>query len=99
VGQFEGQLGTFRGWEPDRPCYRCFVGDPFDAEDCDTCAENGVLGATTAAVGGFTALLAIRALARVGDDPAGGLHLFNGLTGAWRRITLPADPQCRTCSR
>jgi adenylyltransferase/sulfurtransferase len=91
--QFQGQVGLFRG----RPCYRCFVGDAFDAEDCDTCAENGVLGATTAAVGGFAALLAIRALAQVGEDPAGGLHLFNGLTGEWRRIGLPADPACRGC--
>ena len=91
--QFQGQVGLFRA----RPCYRCFVGDAFDTDDCDTCAENGVLGATTAAVGGFAALLAIRALARVGEDPAGGLHLFDGMTGAWRRISLPADPQCRVC--
>ena len=30
VGQFEGQLGVFRGWEPDKPCYRCFVGNSVD---------------------------------------------------------------------
>src|SRR3546814_11909364 len=24
VGQFEGQLASFRGWEADKPCYRCF---------------------------------------------------------------------------
>jgi molybdopterin-synthase adenylyltransferase len=91
--QFQGQVGLFRG----RPCYRCFVGDAFDAEDCDTCAENGVLGATTATVGSFAALLAIRTLARVGDDPAGKLHLFDGLTGEWRSIRLPEDPGCRVC--
>jgi adenylyltransferase/sulfurtransferase len=29
VAEFEGQLGVFRGWEADKPCYRCFVGaDP-----------------------------------------------------------------------
>ena len=29
VSQFEGQLGVYRGWEADKPCYRCFVGgDP-----------------------------------------------------------------------
>src|SRR3546814_9130019 len=22
VGQFEGQIATFRGWEADKPCYR-----------------------------------------------------------------------------
>ena len=39
--QFQGQVGLFRS----KPCYRCFVGDAFDAEDCDNCAELGVLGA------------------------------------------------------
>nr|WP_317617471.1 HesA/MoeB/ThiF family protein [Sphingomonas daechungensis] len=48
---FQGQIALFRGWEPDKPCYRCFVGDAFDSDDCDTCAEQGVLGALTATVG------------------------------------------------
>ena len=91
--QFQGQLGLFRG----QPCYRCFVGDAFDTDDCDTCAELGVLGALTGTIGNAAALLAIRALARVGDDPAGRLHLFDGLTGEWRLMRLPADPACRTC--
>jgi adenylyltransferase/sulfurtransferase len=91
--QFQGQLGLFRG----RPCYRCFVGDAFDSDDCDTCAELGVLGALTGTVGNAAALLAVRTLARVGDDPAGKLHLFDGLTGEWRLMRLPADPACRTC--
>ncbi|MEH6827291.1 HesA/MoeB/ThiF family protein, partial [Parasphingorhabdus sp.] len=39
IGQFQGQLGTFRGWEADKPCYRCFVGDALDPDDCDNCSE------------------------------------------------------------
>ena len=39
--QFQGQVALFRGWQADKPCYRCFVGDAFDTEDCDTCAEVG----------------------------------------------------------
>jgi adenylyltransferase/sulfurtransferase len=91
--QFQGQVGLFRG----RPCYRCFVGDAFDTDDCDTCAELGVLGALTGTIGNFAALLAIRALAQIGEDPAATLHLFDGLTGAWRPMRLPADPGCRAC--
>ena len=91
--QFQGQLGLFRG----APCYRCFVGDAFDSDDCDTCAELGVLGALTGTVGNAAALLAIRTLAQVGDDPAGRLQLFDGLTGEWRTMRLPADPACRAC--
>jgi len=92
--QFQGQVALFRG----KPCYRCFVGDAFDADDCDTCAELGVLGALTGTMGHFAALLAIRAIAGIGPDAAGTLHLFNGLTLDWRKIRIAADPACRTCS-
>lgn len=96
--QFQGQVGLFRGWEADRPCYRCFVGDAFDSDDCDTCAEQGVLGALTATVGGFAALMAIRATVGIGEDVAGSLFLFDGVALDWRKIRLPKDPNCRTCS-
>ena len=95
--QFQGQVGLFRGWEADRPCYRCFVGDAFDSDDCDTCAEQGVLGALTGLIGNFATLIAIRWIAQVGDDPAGKLHLFDGRTLEWRSLKLPKDPGCRTC--
>ncbi|MDH4398722.1 HesA/MoeB/ThiF family protein, partial [Sphingorhabdus sp.] len=45
IGQFHGQIGTFTGWHEDAPCYRCFVGDAHDPDDCDDCATQGVLGA------------------------------------------------------
>jgi molybdopterin-synthase adenylyltransferase len=96
--QFQGQVGLFRGWEADKPCYRCFVGDAFDSDDCDTCAEQGVLGALTGTVGSFAALVAIRVLAGIGEDIAGSLYLFDGLTLDWRKIRLPKDPGCRSCS-
>lgn len=96
--QFQGQVALFRGWDADKPCYRCFVGDAFDSDDCDTCAEQGVLGALTAAVGGFAALMAIRAIVGFGEDVAGSLFLFDGVTLEWRKIRLPKDPRCRTCS-
>lgn len=91
--QFQGQVGLFRG----RPCYRCFVGNAFDADDCDNCSELGVLGALTATVGSFAALLAINVTAGVGPDQAGTLHLFNGETLTWRAISLPVDPACQSC--
>ena len=91
--QFQGQVALFRA----KPCYRCFVGDAFDADDCDNCAELGVLGALTATVGSFAALAAIRAIVGIAPDAAGTLHLFDGLTLAWRQIRLPADPACRAC--
>ena len=97
IGQFQAQIGTFRGWEADRPCYRCFVGDAFDAEDCDTCSELGVLGAMAGIAGSFAALEAIRALTGFGPDPAGKLHIFDGLAGAMRTIRIVKDPACKGC--
>ena len=95
--QFQGQVGLFRGWEPEKPCYRCFVGDAFDSDDCDTCAEQGVLGALAATVGAFAALMAIRAIVGIGEDVAGSLFLFDGEALDWRKIRLPKDPNCGTC--
>ena len=96
--QFQGQVALFRGWEAGKPCYRCFVGDAFDTDDCDTCAEQGVLGALTATVGSFGTLMAIRAIVGLGGDVAGSLFLFDGERLDWRKIRLPKDPNCRTCS-
>jgi molybdopterin/thiamine biosynthesis adenylyltransferase len=97
IGQFQAQIGTFRGWERDRPCYRCFVGDAFDAEDCDTCSELGVLGAMAGIAGSFAALETVRAIAGFGEDPAGKLHVFDGLKPALRTIRIAKDPACRGC--
>ena len=98
IGQFQAQIGTFRGWEADRPCYRCFVGDAFDAEDCDSCSELGVLGAMAGIAGSFAALEAIRAITGFGEDPAGKLHIFDGLKPAMRTIRIAKDPACRGCA-
>lgn len=97
VGRFQGQVATFRG----EPCYRCFVGDAFDAEECDTCADDGMLGAMAGWVGTFAAMQAIRVLldgkASFGDPQWGMLHLLDGLKPGMRRIAIPADPGCRVC--
>lgn len=97
LGQFQGQIGTFRGWEADQPCYRCFVGDAFDADDCDTCAEQGVLGAMAGLVGSWAAMEAIRAITGFGPDPAGKVHVFDGITATLRTIRIAKDPACKTC--
>jgi adenylyltransferase/sulfurtransferase len=99
IGQFHGQLGTFRGWEPAMPCYRCYVGDAFDADDCDTCAELGVLGAMTGWLGSMAALEAIRSVYPFGENQAGKLHLMDGLAPSLRTIRLPKDSGCKTCGQ
>jgi molybdopterin-synthase adenylyltransferase len=90
---FQGQVGLFH----ERPCYRCWVGDAFDSDDCDTCAEQGVIGALANTVGAFAGLLAIRAILEIGEDASGAIQLLDGLKPGWRAISVPADPKCRAC--
>ena len=101
VGRFQGQVGAFAGHLVDSPCYRCFVGDAFDAEDCDTCAEDGMLGAMAGWTGSFAAMQAVRVLltgvARLGDPMWGKLHVLDGMKPGMRTITIPKDPACKGC--
>src|SRR5690606_387312 len=60
VGRFQGQISAFAGHLNDQPCYRCYVGDAFDADDCDTCAADGMLGAMSGWAGTFAAMQAVR---------------------------------------
>jgi adenylyltransferase/sulfurtransferase len=97
VAEFEGQLGVFRGWEADKPCYRCFVGqDPERAEV--SCAEQGVLGALTGVMGSLAALEAIRTCAPFGEDSAGKLLLVDALALRFRTLALPKDSGCPACN-
>ncbi len=96
VAEFEGQLGVFRGWEADKPCYRCFVGtDPGLPEQ--SCSEQGVLGALAGVMGSLAALEAIRAITGFGQDSAGKLLLVDALSLRFRSINLPKDPGCPAC--
>lgn len=101
VGRFQGQVGAFRGHLAGEPCYRCFVGDAFDAEDCDSCAEDGMLGAMAGWVGTFAALQAVKCLVEgVASLPGprwGTVHLLDGLAPALRSFAIAEDPACRTC--
>lgn len=99
IGRFQGQVGTFCGWRLDAPCYRCFVGEAHDPDDCDNCAEQGVLGPMVAMVGAFAAMEAVRHIVGFGDDAIGKLHIIDGLAPGWRTVRLTKDPACSTCGR
>ncbi|WP_311269324.1 HesA/MoeB/ThiF family protein [Sphingobium sp. WCS2017Hpa-17] len=97
VGPFEGQIATYRGWEADKPCYRCLVGAPEDAPERN-CAETGVIGALTGAMGSLAALEAIRALVPFGTDMAGRLLIADLLSMRFRTLDVPKDPACSGCA-
>lgn len=101
VGRFQGQVGAFAGHRPQQSCYRCFVGDAFDAEDCDSCADDGMLGAMAGWVGTFAALQAVRILLApvggLGEPSWGEVHLLDGLGAAMRSFRIMRDLECRGC--
>jgi len=101
VGRFQGQVGAFAGHLADSPCYRCFVGDAFHAEDCDTCAEDGMLGAMAGWTGSFAAMQACRVLltgvSRFGDPMWGRLHLLDGMQPGMRTLKIVKDAGCKGC--
>jgi molybdopterin/thiamine biosynthesis adenylyltransferase len=92
--RFEGQLALFdraRG----SACYACLYAD--SGETQETCEEAGVLGPVVGVIGSLQALVAIRRLVGIGDDEAGRLHVWDALKLSWRTLTVPRDPNCRTC--
>ncbi|HUD95670.1 HesA/MoeB/ThiF family protein [Sphingobium sp.] len=97
VGPFEGQLATYRGWDGNKPCYRCLVGAPEDAPERN-CAETGVIGALTGAMGSLAALEVIRALVPFGTDMAGKLLIADLLSMRFRTLDVAKDPACPGCT-
>lgn len=101
VGRFQGQVGAFAGHLAGQACYRCYVGDAFDADDCDTCADDGMLGAMSGWVASFAAMQAVRVLLAptggLGDAQWGRLHLLDGLAPGMRTLKIAKDPACRAC--
>ena len=98
VGPFDGQLGTWRGWEAGKPCYRCFAGAAADREGA-TCADTGVLGALTGVMGSLQALEVIREIVGFGEGLSGRLLLYDALSARMRTLTVAKDPGCKLCSR
>ena len=96
VGPFDGQLSTYRGWEADKPCYRCLVGSATDRAD-DSCADTGVIGALTGIMGSLQALEVIREIVGFGATLAGRLLLYDALSARMRTLALAKDPGCPAC--
>ncbi|MCJ9430004.1 HesA/MoeB/ThiF family protein [Kordiimonas marina] len=100
LGPYEGQLATFKPHAgDDLPCYRCFLPEEPAPDDQRTCSDFGILGAVAGMVGTMQALEILKEITGVGESLAGHMLLIDALTFTSRKIKLPADPACITCSR
>lgn len=91
--RFEGQLAVFDSARGGA-CYACLY--PAAGEDAETCEEAGILGPVVGVVGARQALAAIKLLLGLGAD-AGTLWVWDALTEAQRRLSIPRDPHCSVC--
>lgn len=96
LSQFDGQLATFKGYEDDKPCYRCLV--PDHPKGVLSCAEAGILGAVAGVVGTMQAVEVIKEILCLGDSLAGNLLIYDALSATSRKIKLPKDPSCKFCT-
>jgi len=97
LSQFDGQLATFKGYEDDLPCYRCFV--PDDPGNVGNCAEDGILGAIAGVMGSMQAVEVLKELLDLGDSLAGRLLMYDALGAQTRTIRIPKDPNCPCCNK
>ncbi|MDE2148369.1 MAG: HesA/MoeB/ThiF family protein [Gammaproteobacteria bacterium] len=92
--RLEGQLAVFdlrRG----PPCYACLFGAEGPA--AERCEESGVLGPLVGVVGALQALAALQLLLGLSAG-AGTLVTWDAAAGAWRRLSITADPRCPVCA-
>lgn len=97
VGQFEGQVTTFRGFEADAdgtpyPNYRCLIAEAPPPGLVPTCEEAGILGALVGIIGSIQALEVMKEIVGIGHSLTGRLLIYDALEARMRTITLPWTP-------
>jgi molybdopterin/thiamine biosynthesis adenylyltransferase len=97
VTEFEGQLATYKGYEPDLPCYRCLFPSPPPPGTVPSCSEAGVLGAAAGVMGSLAALEVLKEIAGIGTGLAGKILSYKALSTEFRTARLPPDPACPLC--
>lgn len=100
VGQFDGQISTFKphltspSGEP-YPTYRCFVGELPPRGSFPACEEAGVMGALPGIIGSLQAMEVIKELLDIGEGLAGRILMYDALWARFFETALawnPANP-------
>ena len=97
VTEFEGQLATYKAYEPGLPCYRCLFPEAPPPGTGPSCSETGVLGAAAGVMGSLQALEVLKEAAGLGTGLAGKLLVYKALTAQFHTARLAKDPGCPLC--
>ncbi len=97
VGQFDGQISTFKPHEtsPDGspwPTYRCLMGDLPPRGLFPACEEAGVLGALPGILGAMQAMEVIKEILGMGESLAGRLVMYDALASRFYQTKLSWNP-------
>ncbi|MEO6610076.1 MAG: HesA/MoeB/ThiF family protein [Aestuariivirga sp.] len=97
VGQFDGQISTFKPYLKDEsgtplPTYRCFIGDLPEPGMFPACEEAGILGALPGILGSMQAMEVIKELLEIGDSLAGRILMYDALAARFFETTLTWNP-------
>ena len=98
VGQFDGQISTFKPYEtsPDGtpwPTYRCLMGDIPSRGLFPACEEAGILGALPGILGSMQAMEVIKEILGIGDSLAGRLVMVDALATRFYETRLSWNPE------
>lgn len=102
IGQFEGQLSTWKPFvqgptgEP-YPCFRCLFPSPPPPESVQNCAEAGVLGVIAGVMGSLQGVEVLKELLDLPETMAGRLLLYDALETSFREIKITQNPKCPSC--